>query len=188
MKKSREQRESLGSSFEAELARALAKPAEGRVLTPLHIMVRARIFGVGLDLKLAKGVEPSSDRLLAERARSLAEPWRRAKLAEVWANLVKDAGKRPDVLPYVHRRLDARVPLNRSMVESAEVEIELLGRALMRKVVAIRGVAMAQVLLSDGCGPVYNPGSKFNLSELLREVVSYLDPLHVSRGPVAWLD
>jgi hypothetical protein len=172
--------------FASELDKALSGPA-APVLSPLHVMARARIFGGVLDLKLARGESPTLSALLAERARLLADPFRRAKLAQSWADLVASAHE-VDVAPMWPRNgLDTRVPINKSVVKRTELEIEMLGKALVRRVVAVRGVAMAQILLCDGSGPVYNPNSGFRLSDLITDVVSYLDPLFNGAGPVAWL-
>lgn len=172
--------------FASELDKALSAPV-APVLSPLHVMARARIFGGGLDLKLARGAAPTLSVLLAERARLLADPFRRAKLAQSWADLVASAHE-PDVaMMWPRNGLDTRVPLNKSVIKRAELEIEMLSKALVRRVVAVRGVAMAQILLSDGSGPVYNPNSAFGLTDLITDVVSYMDPLFNGAGPVVWL-
>jgi hypothetical protein len=172
--------------FDSELDKVLSAPMTP-LLSPLHVLARARIFGGVLDMKLARGESPARSALLAERARLLAEPFRRARLAQSWAELVVSAHE-VDVAPMWPRNgLDARVPINKSMVRRSELDIEMLGRALVGRVVAIRGVALAQVLLCDGSGPVYNPNSGFRLSDLIADVVSYLDPLFGGAGPVVWL-
>jgi hypothetical protein len=38
-------------------------------------------------------------------------------------------------------------------------------------------VAIANLLLTDGTGPLYNPGSTSDLTAAVRDAIRYLDPM-----------
>jgi len=172
-----------GGEGEFDLNGALA--GAGSFLSPLHVIARARVLGGWLDLRLARGESPVNSALLSERARLLANPLRRAEMANSWRRLIEDACVVKT--PHVRRVVDARVPINKEMVRRAEDAIDSLVHALERPVVAIRGVAMARELLCDGAGPVYSDHSGFELCDIVTEITWYLDPLNNTGGSVSWL-
>jgi hypothetical protein len=138
------------------------------------------MLGGSLDRKLASGVAPESHPLLAQRAALLADPKWRAQLAESWLNLL-------NYVPEPFNRFDIRVPTNHKMVLACEDEFRLLASQLRRGLVAVRGVAMANVLITNGSLPVYNRESPHDLGTLLRDVIRCLDPMHVSHEEYRWL-
>lgn len=123
-----------------------------------------------LDTQIAAGLPAERLRLRAVRAGMLTEPARRRKLAKFWAALLTRAGDQA-----LHAR--SWVPVQRSRVLAAEDEIRqliaLLGAALP---VPARGVAMANLLLTDGSGPIYDPRSRVDLRAAVRDAIDHLEP------------
>jgi hypothetical protein len=140
--------------------------------TPLWAVLSARLLGSSLDHQLADGQAPETSRLLATRAQLLALPTRRRELAESWLSLLVEA--REPVAPF-----NSRVPLARKRIIAAQSQIEALVDALLAPLATSRGIAMANSLLSDGAGPVYNRDCSVDLASTLREVLARLDPLGV---------
>lgn len=107
-----------------------------------------------LDRALARGISPEAGPALALRARHLTELRRRRAIAGALRRVVRDAG-RPSY---------ARIAPDRSRVEAARSELSLLADAIAAPgPVAAPGVAQALILLTDGTGPLYNPGSGASL-------------------------
>lgn len=139
----------------------------------------ARLGRPALDSRLAAGVSPDTDPLLAARARLLVRPLSRRRLLGAWVGLMeraRDPG-RPQVM-------GSRVPVCRINVLDAVDEIEQLCRALAaRAPVPVQGVAMADSLLRDGAGPVYNDRNREDLRTALRRAIRYLDPSRALLSP-----
>ena len=130
----------------------------------------ARFFASSIDQKLAQGISPESNRLLAARAQMLVSPGMRRSLARSWENLLEQARR-----PVVARH--HRVPINRSSVVTSEPEIrEMIDFLLAPLPVPARGTALAISLLVDGTGPVYDPRRSAELVHALREAITQLDP------------
>ncbi len=69
------------------------------------------------------------------------------------------------------------MPTLRDRVLVAAAEIEQLCHALQAPApVPVRGVALADALLRDGTGPVYNRRSQADLVAAVAEATRYLDP------------
>jgi hypothetical protein len=131
--------------------------------------VRARAFGASLDAMLAAGVPPESSRLLATRARDIVSLPRRQALARDWEHLLRVA--RNGKPGQAARRLRA------SRIAAAGPAISELAERLGTPLpVGARGVAMANVLLTDAAGPVYNRHSRETLETALEAVIEQLDP------------
>jgi hypothetical protein len=70
-----------------------------------------------------------------------------------------------------------QAPVCRDRVrDSAEELGDLIRRLLGGGPVAVRGVALASVLLSDGSGPLYRRSSAGDVRARVREAVDALDP------------
>jgi hypothetical protein len=140
----------------------------GRRLSVLDRML-ANWRGFSLDALLAAGASPDSDRMLAARASALVNLPRRRKLANDWGRLVKMASERPAA--------SVRIPLRRAQVVEAGPEILQLQDSLRAALpVPVRGVAMANHLLTDATGPVYSRKSLVDLRVALRDAIRQMDP------------
>jgi hypothetical protein len=132
---------------------------------------RAQAWAGSLDDKLAQGVSPESQILLAVRASRLVSPHSRRQVARNWKTLL-ERSKRP--------RRTARlrpVPVISDRVVEAETSIEDMVRLLSNGLpIPVRGVAMANWLLRDGLGPIYNHQSPIDLTEAIRQATELLDP------------
>jgi len=74
------------------------------------------------------------------------------------------------------------IPVQRSEVLAAQDDINELAAALRcAGPVAPRGVAIANLLLTDGTGPLYNPREGVNLRDQVRIAVHHLQPIQASR-------
>jgi hypothetical protein len=132
--------------------------------------VLARLHALALDADLASGYPADNDRLHAVRAGMLVEPGSRERLARHWEGLLLRA-ERP------RGANDPRVPLARARILAADEDIRQLVRDLRAGLpVPARGVAMANLLLIDGTGPVYNVRSERDLRMAIRDAIHYLDP------------
>lgn len=124
-----------------------------------------------LDEQLAAGRSPGTDRLRAVRAGMLIAPAQRRRLAASWADL-RTASTGPI------RRRPVGVPLQRARIDAARDDIQRLVDALRAPGPAsARGVALANLLLTDGTSPVYQRNSPVDLSAALQAAVRHLNPL-----------
>lgn len=140
-------------------------------LVPIRARDRAgaHLRSLTLDAELAAGEPVSTDRQRAVRAAMLVAPELRRQLANGWQ----------DVLLHPSRGI---IPVLRSEVRAARDEIQELAAALRSAgPVAPRGVAIANLLLTDGTGPLYTPREGQHLREQIRSAIHHLDPIEASR-------
>jgi hypothetical protein len=130
----------------------------------------ARIFGSSLDEHLADGDQPDAHPLLSARALQLSSWQLRRSIADSWLDILIQA--RQKLTPF-----DPRIPVVRRRVVVADDQIRAVADALVAPLTTARGVAMASSLLTDGAGPLYNPGSTTDLRSALGDVLRQLDPL-----------
>ncbi len=132
--------------------------------------VLAHVFGPSLDHQLAAGRPPASGQLLAARALALVCLGRRRALARNWERLLATARRPAAPGP-------ARILLCRDRIFAAEPDIhEMVARLREPLPVAARGVAAAELLLTDAAGPLYNRRNQVALPALLRLATAQLDP------------
>jgi hypothetical protein len=130
----------------------------------------ARALSFRLDRRLAAGRSPESDRLLAARAQHLVSAATRQALADDWEYLLHVVRHAP--VPTL-----GRMALRRDQVVAAEPEIRKIAACLRTPLpVAAAGVAAANVLLTDGAGPLHNPRAQVALRDALQRAISQLDP------------
>jgi hypothetical protein len=142
----------------------------------------ARLRSARLDTQLARGYSPDDGGPRAARAAQLVSPQARRRLAAHWEDLLARAA-RP------HRPGDPRVPLARERVLAVEPEIRALAARLRASApLPARGVAMAQLLLTDGSGPLYARGTRAGLPDAIAVAARLLDPVTaLADGPTALL-
>jgi hypothetical protein len=131
--------------------------------------LRARMSSASLDAMLAAGVPPESSRLLATRARDIVSLSRRQALARDWEHLLRVAldGKPGQAARRIHAaRIAAAGPAISELAQRLSTPLP----------VGARGVAMANVLLTDATGPVYNRHSRETLATALEAAIEQLDP------------
>jgi hypothetical protein len=130
----------------------------------------ARMFCLRLDRQLASGHGPESGRLIAVRAQYLASPPARRALADDWEYLLDRAKHSPS--PSL-----GRMALRRDRIVATEPELREMIACLRASLpVAATGIAAASLLLTDGAGPLHNPGAKPGLIDALRLAITQLDP------------
>jgi hypothetical protein len=152
----------------SSIASAAATAGAATVATHRLLRIGARMIGYALNGRLANGEAPDASRLLAERAQYLVSPGVRDSLTRNWADLLNQAD-----VPVT--RFDARVPVVRERVVESEAQIREMIAGLMAPLARARGVAMSQLLLCDGAGPLFNRQSD-DLDARLRAIVTQLDP------------
>ncbi len=138
-------------------------------LAPIRVWdrVRARLSSISLDAQLAAGEPVDTDRLRAVRAAMLVAPAMRGQLATGWQGVLQPSR--------------AIIPVRRSEVLAAQDEIHELAAALRYAgPVAPRGVAIANLLLTDGTGPLYVPRDGVHLRDQIQIAVHHLDPMRAS--------
>lgn len=122
--------------------------------------MRVQLHKARLDQQLAEGFGPDPIEDRALRARQLAGLRARRRLASSLRARVKDA-ERPAA-----PRMTAAVPLSRRAVVSWRESLLGLAERLERPdPVNPCGVARVLVLLTDGTGPLYNPGAADRMSD-----------------------
>lgn len=113
---------------------------------------------------------------MALRAERITSPAGRRSLADGWERVLGHANRPP-------APLTPRGPLCRGRIAAAEGDVRdllaVLGGALP---IAARGAAMANALLTDGTGPLYNYRSPLDLGAALREATRQLSPLDARLG------
>jgi hypothetical protein len=115
--------------------------------------VAARWQAHRLDVALAEGVSPEASVALALRAQRLTEPDRRWSTAGALRRIVREAHDERQVW-FGRVRPDPR------SVKAASRELTSLADTLDDPgPVAAGGAAQAWLLLTDGTGPLYGPGS-----------------------------
>jgi hypothetical protein len=144
----------------------------GDVLEPRRVRLRdrasARVRAHALDRRLAAAGAPERSAALPLRAARLIDPSVGAALARRIEPLVAQADGR--VPPR------ARVPARRRAVFEAADELEALARRLAGpEPRAVRGVAQARLLLTDGCGPLYSPRAAEELTGAVRRTRAALE-------------
>jgi hypothetical protein len=121
-----------------------------------------------LDRELARGVAPESCGALTLRARTLIGPPARAVLARQLRRVVSDARGSHVWL--------ARVSVRKGPVLEAADELDALADRLSEPgPVDVRGVAEIQLLLSDGCGPLYFRGATEELRARIAHALRRLE-------------
>jgi hypothetical protein len=123
-----------------------------------------------LDRELARGVAPESCGPLELRARALIGPSMRKTLARQLRRVVNDARGGHAWMTHV--------PICRPEVLDAAAELDVLADRLAAPgPVDVRGVAQVQLLLSDGCGPLYFRGATEELRASVARALSRLEML-----------
>lgn len=142
--------------------RSVSSAAPSAAAPTLRRRLRVQLHRGRLDLQVAEGFgpDPAEDRAL--RASQLAGMRVRRRLARSLRAHVKDAER---TLPPV---LTAAVPLSRRVVRSWRESLLGLAERLERPdPVNPCGVARVLVLLTDGTGPLYEPGAADRMSEVV---------------------
>jgi len=134
-----------------------------------HVLVWLRASR--LDRELAAGVSPDTNKELALRARMLVRPVARRRLAHSLDRLATAA---------IHSSTKRRVhvPLCLDRIEEAAADFQtLIDCLVLPGPVSVRGIAQLRMLLGDGRGPIYHPGSTDDLASRIRQVTEALEPL-----------
>ncbi|MFZ0172947.1 MAG: hypothetical protein WAL04_14785 [Acidimicrobiales bacterium] len=130
-----------------------------------------RLRAARIDQELSEGASPESTVALALRAQRLAAPESRRKLARDLEGIAAHADPGVELRPL-------RISLCRARIREAAAELGAVSdRLLSSGPVAARGVAKLEVLLADGCGPLYQQRSREDLRVRLTEVLEALEPL-----------
>jgi hypothetical protein len=121
-----------------------------------------------LDRRLAAGDDPLATRALARRASVLVSARTRCRLACRFERIVVEI-ERPAA------GVTAAIPVNRREVLAARTDLLLLAAALRgASHPDPRGVAGAELLLTDGAGPVFAPSPPGSLRRSVRRVTAAL--------------
>lgn len=120
-----------------------------------------------LDERLADGVAPEAHVEYALRAHKLTRPRMRSQLARGVERAI-DAATGRQASPFA--------VLDRRQAAGALPELHaLLARLDAGGVPCAQGVAGAHLLLTDGCGPLYNPGAARTLRDAVSAVLESFD-------------
>lgn len=123
-----------------------------------------------LDRQLAEGTSPRASAVLALRAQRITGRHSRRRLADGLARAIRDAQATTP-------GFSAAVWPHRQEVLAARTVLAAIDRRLRApEPVAARGVALLQVLLTDGTSPLYRPSELGALGSQLRAAAAALDP------------
>jgi hypothetical protein len=117
-----------------------------------------------LDARLAAGEDPIADAAVARRSTQLVSRRVRRRIASGVERLCSESVKRPG--------FSAAVPVHRRAVRIARPALEQLAAALRsRDSVEPRGVALAQLLLTEPSSALYQPANPDELYRAAREAL-----------------
>jgi hypothetical protein len=158
---------------------ATEAPATGRVQGDrgLRRRVWARLAAASLDARLRAGEDPRADAVLACRSRQLVSRRTRVRIA----GAVERVCSRPPKTAV----FSAAIPVDWRAVEIARPALEQLASALRsRESVRALGVALTQMLLTDGTSALYRPAHPEELYEVARRALLTLGPVGEPIGRV----
>jgi hypothetical protein len=125
-----------------------------------------------LDRQLAAGTSPQISAEIGLRAQRLTRHRSRTRLADGLAKALSDAQD-------MTTGFTAAVRPDRREVLAARIVIAALDRRLRApEPVTAHGVAMLQVLLTEGTSPLYRPSEPGALGSRLRAAAAALEPTH----------
>ena len=136
-------------------------------------LIAVRLRAAELDADLARGVRPEVSVHHALRATQLVAMKHRLFLAACLDSVIEQA------LHPSHRHF-ANVEVSVPSVIAAQYDLSRLAAQLRHPDPApARGIALAQVLLTDGGGPLYRPGRAAALRRAAEDAWLALDPTTV---------
>jgi hypothetical protein len=125
----------------------------------LLVQLRAQARRLKLDRALAAGADPTASPLLAARAAQLVDPRTRQRIAARLEQFALTAD-RP-------RSRVQTLPLRRAVRPNQEALIALARTLHDGQLTHARGIAMLELILSDGTGPAYTDPSGMRLARQL---------------------
>lgn len=151
------------------MSTTLSRSRGSRIRPPLFLAGRVFFQRGALGRRLAAGVSPSSSAELERRAQQLLSPRYRRVLAQSIDCLIDAAEERP-------RPLSSVVPLRRAVILRERHALRSLADELRDtdQRVSVRGVALAERLLTDGRSPVYMEPDEQTLDGAVRHTRSAL--------------
>ena len=151
-----------------------------RRLWPWHRLL-ARCLAPGLDRRLADGVRPEADTVLAARAMVLTSVrYRRGLAASLRRTLAASVSPQVRPRPMAASRSagavrQPHVPLRRDRIAGSASELDGLARSLAGpRPVPAQGVALVSQLLADGGGPLYRAGARDDLDAIIERAAQAL--------------
>jgi hypothetical protein len=146
-------------------------PSAGTLLFPL----RVRLAAPRLDARLAAGEDPIADAAVARRSTQLVSTRVRRRIAAGVERLCSESAERPG--------FTAAIPVHRRAVQIARPALAQLAAALRsRDSVQPRGVALAQLLLTEPGSALYQPANPDELYRAAREALLALGTGQAARG------
>jgi hypothetical protein len=149
-----------------------------RTLRPWH-RLQASCLATRLDRALAGGIMPeASVRLAARAARLTSERYRCGLAASLWRIVatVRQSGQaRSRAVPLLFPPRPLGAMLVRSSIGCIADDLgELADSLAARGPVVVRGVAMVNLLIADGAGPLYRPAASAELLAVIRRAAQAL--------------
>ena len=134
-----------------------------------HTRLLARLRGRSLDRALRDGTDPASSAPLAHRAALLTKSRNRKLLARSIRRLLEP--------PSAHRGPSSAVPPHREELAAARLPLARVAALLDQtdEPVYSRGVAMSELLLTEGDGPLYCPARRGQLRRQAEAILAALE-------------
>ena len=149
----------------------MGAPAGDRVAVAPRARLRdralVRLESHRLDETLAAGTPPESSPALALRARQLTALAHRRSMAEAIDAIIREARGPLTARLRIH-------PVRPRVVAAADELGRLAEQLALPGPVAARGVAQAELLLTDGTGALYNPARRMSVGALAANATANL--------------
>jgi hypothetical protein len=140
--------------------------------SPIALRLRVYLTRGRLDRRIAAGRPCESTAALALRARQLSHPRTLRQVADQLRGIVDYVDR------HGSRRTVSAVVVERAAVRAGREAILGLAERLERAAPATpRGVALAQVLLTDGLSPLFNGHCERTVTQTIWEVQDALEPI-----------
>jgi hypothetical protein len=145
----------------------LSMPPRSRHQPNWQARLAAKLFATRYDRAVEAGVSPEPGSALAVHVTTLSAPQAREESALALRLVLKDAAEGPGAIR-------TRMPVRTEAVRrAADVVQAILSRLDDSQRIRARGIARLRMLLADGRGPLYRPGTG-SLNAALRGVLAAL--------------
>jgi hypothetical protein len=149
-----------------------AQPAGETARSQIVLRLRVALHASALTGELAAGAPPGFSPELSLRATQLVSDRARRQMAQVWRRAINEA-RRPAVT-----RANVSIIHRAAVIDADDAITALIERLNSDKPVAAEGMAMLEMLLTDGASsPLYAPAEPLTLRRRILVATEALDPV-----------
>jgi hypothetical protein len=148
-----------------------AHPAGETAFSRIALRLRVAVHASALTSELAAGAPPGLSPELSVRATQLVGDRGRRQMAQVWRRTIDEA-RRPALT-----RANISIIHRAAVIDAGDAISALIERLNSDKPVAVKGMAMLEMLLTDGAAsPLYAPAEPLTLRHRILVATEALDP------------